>query len=120
MTENSHEREASVPERDDDPFTDMESVLIPTIAVRPGMRVREVFVECGRTQVQALPYVDQDGRLVGRRPVRVRGSPPAHRHRAVALALHRYGLQAHRLDARLPQTGVGTWARGRRRHPGVV
>jgi CBS domain-containing protein len=65
MTENLHEREASVPERDD-PVMDMESVLIPTIVVRPGMRVREVFVECGRAQVQALPYVDQDGRLAGR------------------------------------------------------
>lgn len=40
--------------------------IIPTKVVRPGMPVREVFAECGRAHVQALPYVDESGKLTGR------------------------------------------------------
>jgi CBS domain-containing protein len=45
---------------------DIESILITTKVIRPGMTVREVFLECGRAQVQALPFVDGRGRLAGR------------------------------------------------------
>lgn len=40
--------------------------IIHTKMVTPGMRVREVFAECGRAHVQALPFVDRDGTLCGR------------------------------------------------------
>ena len=40
--------------------------IIHTRVVRPGMAVRDVFDECGRVHVQALPFVDKDGRLTGR------------------------------------------------------
>ncbi len=45
---------------------DIASVLIETQTARPGMKVRDLFRECGRAQVQALPYVDASGRLAGR------------------------------------------------------
>ncbi|MGB5251821.1 MAG: CBS domain-containing protein [Sedimenticolaceae bacterium] len=40
--------------------------IIPTKVVRPGMSVRDVFAECGRAHVQALPFVDATGELTGR------------------------------------------------------
>ncbi|MEN8176596.1 MAG: CBS domain-containing protein [Pseudomonadota bacterium] len=40
--------------------------IIATRVVRSGMLVREVFAECGRTHVQALPFVDESGRITGR------------------------------------------------------
>lgn len=40
--------------------------IIPTGVLRPGMQVRDAFAECGRAHVQALPFVDATGRLVGR------------------------------------------------------
>jgi CBS domain-containing protein len=40
--------------------------MIHTKVVRPGMTVREVFDECGKVHVQALPFVDADGALKGR------------------------------------------------------
>lgn len=39
---------------------------IQTGVVRAGMVVREVFAECGRARVQALPFVDDAGRITGR------------------------------------------------------
>ena len=45
---------------------DLQSALIQTAVIRPGMLVRDVFVECGRTHVQSLPYVDASGKLAGR------------------------------------------------------
>lgn len=45
---------------------DVESILIPTEVIHPGMQVREFFRECGRAQVQALPFMDAGGRLKGR------------------------------------------------------
>ncbi len=40
--------------------------LIPTKVVTPRMPVRDVFAECGRAHVQALPCVDETGKLTGR------------------------------------------------------
>ncbi len=40
--------------------------IIRTAVVRPGMPVRDVFAECGRCHVQALPFVDGNGRITGR------------------------------------------------------
>jgi len=45
---------------------DVTKVLIPTQVIRPGMVVREMFQECGRCHVQALPFCDEQGRLKGR------------------------------------------------------
>ena len=40
--------------------------IISTKVVKPGMPVRDVFAECGRAHVQALPCVDETGKLTGR------------------------------------------------------
>lgn len=40
--------------------------VIRTKVTKPGMPVYEVFAECGRARVQALPFVDGKGRLAGR------------------------------------------------------
>ena len=40
--------------------------VIQTKVARPGMRVCDVFAECGRAHVQALPFVDAAGVLHGR------------------------------------------------------
>jgi CBS-domain-containing membrane protein len=45
---------------------DVTKVLIPTQVIRAGMVVRELFQECGRCHVQALPFCDEQGRLKGR------------------------------------------------------
>lgn len=45
---------------------DLHSVLIKTIIVQPGMSVRDVFTECGKLHIHALPYMDKDGVLCGR------------------------------------------------------
>jgi CBS-domain-containing membrane protein len=45
---------------------DVKSVMIETDVAHSGMLVRELFQACGRGQVQALPYVDESGRLTGR------------------------------------------------------
>jgi hypothetical protein len=45
---------------------DLHSALIKTAVIRPGMLVRDVFIECGRAHVQSLPYVDESGKLTGR------------------------------------------------------
>ncbi len=45
---------------------DLQGVLIPTIVIRPGMKVRDVFTECGKLHVHALPYYNDKGVLSGR------------------------------------------------------
>ncbi len=40
--------------------------MTPTEIIRPGMVVRDLFLECGRAQVQSLPYADENGKLKGR------------------------------------------------------
>ena len=45
---------------------EIDSILIQTKVIRPGMVVRNLFLECGRAQVQSLPFVDEQGRLAGR------------------------------------------------------
>jgi len=44
----------------------VEHGIIRTKVARPGMLLSDVFTECGRTHVQALPFVDEAGRLSGR------------------------------------------------------
>ena len=45
---------------------DIQSVLIPTIIIHPGMYVRDLFTECGKQHVQSLPYCNEEGILSGR------------------------------------------------------
>lgn len=45
---------------------DIQNVLIPSIVIRPGMHVRDVFTECGKLHVHALPYCNDRGILSGR------------------------------------------------------
>jgi CBS-domain-containing membrane protein len=45
---------------------DVNSVVIHTDVAHSGMLVRELFKACGQAQVQALPYVDESGRVTGR------------------------------------------------------
>ena len=40
--------------------------IIETGVTTPGMLVSDVFAECGRAGVHALPFVDKAGNLVGR------------------------------------------------------
>ncbi|MEJ1297614.1 MAG: CBS domain-containing protein [Candidatus Sedimenticola sp. (ex Thyasira tokunagai)] len=40
--------------------------IIETGVVRRGMLVRDVFAECGRTHVQALPVLSEKGKITGR------------------------------------------------------
>lgn len=40
--------------------------MIHTQAITAGTLVRDVFAECGRAHVQALPFVDESGRIRGR------------------------------------------------------
>ncbi|MFK5891848.1 MAG: CBS domain-containing protein [Pseudomonadota bacterium] len=44
----------------------IQKVLIPTMIVRHGMIVKEVFTECGKLHVQALPYCNEKGVLSGK------------------------------------------------------
>jgi len=44
----------------------VKDTIIHTGVVRAGMLVRDVFAECGRSHVQALPFVDGSGRITGR------------------------------------------------------
>ncbi|AHF02458.1 hypothetical protein MARPU_00275 [Marichromatium purpuratum 984] len=41
-------------------------LAVPTLVVRPGMTLREVFRECVRCSVGGLPYADAEGRICGR------------------------------------------------------
>ena len=44
----------------------IQGVLIPTITIQPGMKVRDVFTECGKLHIHALPYMNQEGVISGR------------------------------------------------------
>ncbi len=44
----------------------VKNCIIETRVVRGGMLVREVFAECGRARVQALPFVNGMGEISGR------------------------------------------------------
>ena len=48
----------------------LNNILIPTAIATPGMLVRDVFTECVRAQVPALPYRDENGELAGRISIR--------------------------------------------------
>lgn len=48
----------------------LENILIPTGIATPGMLVRDVFTECVRAQVPAIPFRDDKGELTGRVSVR--------------------------------------------------
>ncbi len=41
-------------------------IMIPTKVIRSNRVVRDLFLECGRAQVQPLLFVDRNGRLKGR------------------------------------------------------
>ena len=44
----------------------LKNILIATKVANPGMTVREVFVECGRAHIPALPFCTKSGRIAGR------------------------------------------------------
>ena len=44
---------------------DIKNVLVPTMVIRPGMSVRDVFTECGERGVHALPFYNKKGKLSG-------------------------------------------------------
>lgn len=44
----------------------LKQILIPTKVASRGMTVREVFVECGRVHIPALPFCTKSGRIAGR------------------------------------------------------
>ncbi len=44
----------------------IENVLIPTGVATADMLIRDVFAECVRAQVPAIPFRDKNGELVGR------------------------------------------------------
>ena len=44
----------------------LKQILIPTRVANQGMTVREVFTECGRANIPALPFCTRSGRIAGR------------------------------------------------------
>ena len=44
----------------------LKQILIPTRVANQGMTVREVFTECGRANIPALPFCTKSGRIAGR------------------------------------------------------
>lgn len=44
----------------------LKDILIPTKTAHHGMTVREVFEECGRVHIPALPFCTRSGRISGR------------------------------------------------------
>ena len=44
----------------------LKQILIPTRVAKASMMVREVFVECGRANIPALPFCTKSGRIAGR------------------------------------------------------
>ena len=44
----------------------LKEILIPTKVASAGMMVREVFLECGRVHIPALPFCTKSGRIAGR------------------------------------------------------
>src|SRR5210317_2107075 len=48
----------------------VEDIIIPTTIATEGMLVKDVFRECVRAQVPAIPYRDRNGELEGRISIR--------------------------------------------------
>ena len=48
----------------------LKNILIPTAIATPGMLVKDVFTECVRAQVPAIPFRDENGELTGRVSIR--------------------------------------------------
>lgn len=44
----------------------VKDTIIHTAVITAGMLVRDVFAECGKCHVQALPFMDGSGRITGR------------------------------------------------------
>ena len=44
----------------------LKQILIPTRVANAGTMVREVFMECGRANIPALPFCTKSGRIAGR------------------------------------------------------
>lgn len=44
----------------------LKQILIPTRVANASMTVREVFMECGRANIPALPFCTKSGRIAGR------------------------------------------------------
>lgn len=44
----------------------LKQILIPTKVANAGMTVREVFAECCRAHIPALPFCTKSGRITGR------------------------------------------------------
>ena len=44
----------------------LKQLLTPTIVANKGMPVREVFSECSRANIPALPFCTKSGRITGR------------------------------------------------------
>jgi CBS domain-containing protein len=44
----------------------LKQILIPTRVATYGMTVREVFMECGKANIPALPFCTKSGRIAGR------------------------------------------------------
>jgi CBS domain-containing protein len=44
----------------------LKQILTPTRVASPGMTVREVFEECGKANIPALPFCTKSGRIRGR------------------------------------------------------
>jgi len=44
----------------------LKQILIPTKVANAGMMVSEVFFECGRANIPALPFCTKSGRIAGR------------------------------------------------------
>jgi CBS domain-containing protein len=44
----------------------LKQILIPTRVATASMMVREVFMECGRANIPALPFCTKSGRIAGR------------------------------------------------------
>ena len=48
----------------------LENIIIPTKVATPGMLVRDVFTECVRAQVPAIPFQNEKEELIGRVSIR--------------------------------------------------
>lgn len=44
----------------------LDPIVIPTKVARPGMHVNEVFAECIRANIPAIPFCDAQGCITGR------------------------------------------------------
>ena len=44
----------------------LRNILAPTAVAKAGMTVRDVFAECGRLHIQALPFCNERGEVTGR------------------------------------------------------